>query len=141
MPLAEINNITLNLQRIYIVENRVNYLIYPKEDNSIVIWGRGRAVTLLKGINFFTGIDIFYWGDIDPTGFEILDSLRVYYPQVKSMLMDRTTLNEYSRFVTTIKGFNPISLPNLTQEELEVYSSLFKDGYQLRLEQENVRIV
>src|ERR1022692_4377837 len=36
-----------------------------------------------------------YWGDIDTYGFHILDRLRVLFPDVQSLLMDRDTLLEH----------------------------------------------
>ncbi|NOR71388.1 MAG: hypothetical protein GQ532_17115, partial [Methylomarinum sp.] len=37
-----------------------------------------------------------YWGDLDTHGFAILSRLRHYYPQVKSILMDEKTLEQFA---------------------------------------------
>lgn len=140
LPLTEANSINIKPKKIFIVENRVNYLIYPQNKESIIIWGMGRAVTLLRDLDFFDGAKLFYWGDIDPTGFEILNSLRFYYQSVESLYMDSVTLEEYSSFIVEIKGFKKMKLEYLSKDELILYHSLFKNDYQIRLEQENIRI-
>ncbi len=139
LPYREIKNLHSEPQNVYIVENRTNYLLFRSVSDSVVIWGQGKAVTRLQGIDFIKRSNIYYWGDIDPTGYEILSSLRQFYPQVESIYMDFETLNAYRDLVINITGFKMIELNFLTPQENEIYKSLFCDGYQLRLEQENVR--
>ena len=38
---------------------------------------------------------LYYWGDIDVQGFEILSQFRSYFPQTQSLLMDRATFDTY----------------------------------------------
>lgn len=140
IPINEIMNLQIKPKQIYIVENRTNYLIFPERENALVIWGRGRAVTLLKDIPQLKSAELFYWGDVDPTGFEILNSLREYYPHTISIHMSGDILNICSKFITRITGFKKCELNNLNKDEEELYSSLFFPDYQLRLEQENIRL-
>lgn len=140
LPWNEAQNLKAAPVNIFIVENRLNYLLFKSRTNSIVIWGRGRAVTKLKELDLLSKSNIYYWGDIDPSGFEILNSLRGYYPESKSLYMDNTTLQNYSEFIVQIRGFKEMELLNLTKAESNLYKSLFCDGYQIRLEQENIRI-
>ena len=139
LPWDQVNNLKIKPTNIFIVENRVNYLLYKNRVNSIVIWGRGRAVTKLKELDLLSNSKIYYWGDIDPSGFEILNSLRLYYPNVVSLYMDNSTLKNYRDFIVQIKGFKEMELKNLTTDELKIYKSLFCGDYQIRLEQENIR--
>lgn len=140
LPLDEVYKLKIYPTNVFIVENRVNYLLFKNREDSVVIWGRGWAVTKLKGLDLLKRSTIRYWGDIDPSGFEILNSLRNYYPESKSLYMDRVTLKSYSEFIVQIKGFKEMKLINLTTPELELYKSLFYGEYQVRLEQENIRI-
>ncbi|MBR2262038.1 MAG: DUF2399 domain-containing protein [Paludibacteraceae bacterium] len=78
---------------------------------------------------------IYYWGDIDAQGFEILSQVRTYFPATQSFMMDKET---FERFNENDKGTksNVATELNLSKEELELYDYL-KDN-DLRLEQEKI---
>ena len=74
------------------VENEITYLAFPLPGGAIVIFGGGYAVDALEPLDWLTGLDLIYWGDIDTHGFAILNRLRHRFGHARSMLMDRATL-------------------------------------------------
>jgi len=139
IPLNELSNLTIDFEETIIIENRVNYLTCPTAENRLIIWGSGKAVTLLKGWQILKEKKIRYWGDIDAEGFAILNSLRKIFPQTKSVLMDSKTFQKNNQWIQTISTGSPLELQYLTEKEASLYKSLFSsDGKTLRLEQENI---
>ena len=89
---------------------------------------------------WLTDVPIDYWGDLDTHGFAILNRLRAFLPQTRSLLMDADTLLSHrDRWVVEQRPTHT-SLSRLTQEEVEVYRGLVEDrwGARLRLEQERI---
>ncbi|HEY3685989.1 MAG TPA: Wadjet anti-phage system protein JetD domain-containing protein [Streptosporangiaceae bacterium] len=82
-----------------------------------------------------------YWGDIDTHGFAILNRLRQRFPSAGSLLMDRRTLFAHQEHWTVEKDPALETLPDLTEEEQQLYRGLLDDTYgrSVRLEQERVR--
>ena len=82
--------------------------------------------------------EIYYWGDIDVNGFDILSKLREYFPNTKSFLMDTITYQDYSHLAIstdiTVKSM-PI---NLTEDEADLFNFLAKKQTGNRLEQERI---
>ena len=103
--------------------------------NSFAIWGGGFAVTLLGGIDWLAAKQLYYWGDIDVHGFQILSKIRTCYPKIQSLLMDKATFRQYH---TGDRGgdFNALELHNLTEQEDELYKTLLVENW--RVEQEKV---
>ena len=78
---------------------------------------------------------IYYWGDLDAHGFQILSEIRTHFNQVESFLMDRAT---FDRFFEDDKGAetNVEKELCLTKEENEMFKYLKENNY--RLEQEKI---
>lgn len=125
----------LPLQKVFVVENKVNFLTFPHVTDSIVIWGHGYGVTDLKDSKMLQSAEIFYWGDLDAQGFEILSQFRGYYPQAQSLLMDRET---FDSFYEGDKGTpsNIFVELRLGPEETVLYEYIKSNN--LRLEQEKI---
>jgi hypothetical protein len=91
--------------------------------------------------------NLFYWGDIDPAGFEILNGFREAGLPVTSILMDTATYEEFERFGTgmDVRG-NEIpagkrrTLPHLTEAERLIYNNLTNTAWKRfrRIEQERI---
>ena len=93
------------------------------------------GVETICDVEWLKDKDIFYWGDLDAQGFQILSLLRSHFGQVKSFLMDRPTFDE---FFEGDKG-TPTNVEKdlcLTPEENEMFQYL--KIHNLRLEQEKV---
>lgn len=129
-------------ETIFITENKINGLSFPAYDDAIVIFGLGYGIQQLKAIPWFNNKTILYWGDIDTHGFAMLNQLRGYYPQTKSLLMDEYTLRRYQPQWTSEPSPVDIPLDHLTVQEQQLYQSLIHDrfGQAVRLEQEFVRL-
>jgi hypothetical protein len=128
----------LPIKRVLVVENKTTLyttLTLPKMDSTIAIFGSGYSVYNLKNANWFSNAKLFYWGDIDVQGFEILSQFRSYFPHAQSLLMDRITFEE---FFEQDKGTltNISAKLNLTEEEEQLYNILRKNNW--RLEQEKI---
>jgi hypothetical protein len=123
-----------------IVENEISYLSVDVPDDGIVFWGRGFDVDSVGRLPWLAEADVLYWGDIDTHGFAILDRLRAWLPQARSVLMDRETLLAHrDRWVTEDRPARS-ALTRLTAEEQELYAELVEGGLgdRVRLEQERV---
>jgi hypothetical protein len=128
-------------RRVFITENETNYLVFPKSENSLVIFGSGYGFEALAAAHWLEDCTIHYWGDIDTHGFAILDQLRASYPHVQSLLMDRETLLSHRQYWITEPDPEKRDMSRLSAEESQLYNDLRYDrfGPSVRLEQEMVR--
>ena len=135
IPISEFQYLSLPIQTVYVVENKINMLTFPVKKGSIVIWGHGFGVDIMKNVEWLKSKKIYYWGDLDAQGFQILSEFRTQYKQVQSFCMDRYTFDKYFE---GDKG----SVTNvekdlcLTQEEYDMFKYLKENN--LRLEQEKI---
>lgn len=136
VPIEQFMLAELNYLRVFIIENKMNFLSFPEVPHSLAIWGKGFAIETLKNIQWLKDKQIYYWSDLDVQGFQMLSQLRSYFPQTKSFLMDMKVLVAYEMFIVTGTLTKVESLVNLTNEELEVYDYLSSNN--LRLEQERI---
>ncbi|MCU0387841.1 MAG: DUF2220 domain-containing protein, partial [Chitinophagaceae bacterium] len=104
--------------------------------DAMAIFGSGRAAALLAFIPWLKASQIFYWGDIDAEGFEILDNLLSVFPGASSFCMDFETLDTYRKETTTGSNAAVKNLPHLNDKERLAYQ--FVVQHNLRLEQEQV---
>jgi hypothetical protein len=93
IPISAFQNIALPIHTVYIVENKINMLTFPDYRNGIVIFGKGFGVDLMKNVEWLKTKKIYYWGDLDAHGFQILSEIRTHFKQVESFLMDRQTFD------------------------------------------------
>jgi hypothetical protein len=128
------------ISTVYVVENEITYLAFPGADKSIVIFGAGYAVSVLKSLAWLGDCELVYWGDIDTHGFAILSRLRQVFPHVRSMLMDRGTLLAHDGQWVTEPSPVSAGLEFLTADETGLYRDLVEGalGPAVRLEQERV---
>jgi hypothetical protein len=80
------------VSRVFITENEVNFLAFPRVADAMVIFGAGYGFDALASARWLHERSIHYWGDIDTHGFAILDQLRGHFADVESFLMDHATL-------------------------------------------------
>ncbi|MGD9513071.1 Wadjet anti-phage system protein JetD domain-containing protein [Mycolicibacterium sp.] len=123
-----------------IVENEISYLSVDVPDDGIVLWGRGFDVDDVGRLPWLGGAEVVYWGDIDTHGFAILDRLRAWLPETRSVLMDRETLlAHHDRWVSEDRPARS-ALTRLTVDEFGLYTDLVEAalGDRVRLEQERI---
>jgi len=135
------SEVVSHLRRIFITENEINFLAFPPQKNSLIIFGAGYGFDALAQVDWLPKVEIRYWGDIDTHGFAILDQLRSKLPHVKSFLMDEMTLLAHQEFWGQEDTQKPRELHRLMAHEQKLYRALLANEYQtnLRLEQERVR--
>ena len=135
LPISQFKSIGISVHTVYIVENKMNMLTFPLKSDSIVLWGHGFGVDILKNVEWLRSKRIFYWGDLDAHGFLILSELRKHFPQVESFLMDRET---FDAFFENDKGVetNVVGDLYLTSKERELFEYL--KAFNFRLEQEKI---
>lgn len=136
--LAVSNFIQLQLghPQCFITENMMPFLTLPPLENSVAIFGSGRAVGLLKSADWLEDCPIFYWGDMDVDGFKMLSQVRSHFPQTQSLMMDAKTYESFKPFAVYSETKNAKELACLTPQEHDLYRQL-ADNHQ-RLEQERI---
>ncbi len=132
-------NLEINCEKVFIAENLMNVLTFPKVKNSIIIWGKGNRVNILKSAKWLTDKKIYYWGDIDTWGLHILSSLRKHYNSVKSLLMTKIIFEKHKKYAVQEDKSNIQTPKNLTFEEDELFRFLLSlPKEENRLEQEHI---
>jgi hypothetical protein len=126
----------INCRRVFIIENKMNFLTFPKTPLSIAIWGKGFAIESLKVVEWLHNKEIYYWSDLDVQGFQMLSQMRSYFKQTKSLLMDMTVIEKNFDFIVNGTPTNQKLPSQLSTQELEVYNFLKENN--LRLEQERI---
>jgi len=138
IPVSQFEKLELPIRKVLVVENKTTLyttLTLPKMDDTIAIFGSGFSVFNLKNVRWFDNLKLLYWGDIDVQGFEILSQFRSYFPQTKSILMDKKS---FDKFFEDDNG-TPTNIStrlNLTDEEQQLYDILKTNNW--RLEQEKI---
>ncbi len=138
IPISQFEKLKLPINNVIVVENKTTLyttLTLPKMKNSIAIFGSGYSVFNLKDTKWLKNLELIYWGDIDAQGFEILSQFRGYFPNTKSILMDKVT---FDKFFENDHGTptNRSTQLNLTEEEQILYELLKTNNW--RLEQEKI---
>ena len=140
LKVKDFEYITINCERVYIIENEINYLTFPYIKKWIVIWWKWFNIFLLKNTKWLENKKIFYFWDLDSHWFKILSICRKYFPQTKSIFMNKQTYEKFSEFNIKWKILWKEESKNLknylTNEEFELFSYFNKNN--LRLEQENI---
>lgn len=138
IPASQFEKLDLPIKKVLVVENKTTLyttLTLPKMNDTIAIFGSGFSVFNLKNVRWFDNLKLLYWGDIDVQGFEILSQFRTYFPQTRSVLMDKQT---FDKFFENENG-TPTNIStklNLTDEEQVHYDILKTNNW--RLEQEKI---
>jgi hypothetical protein len=132
-----------------ISENKDTAQLFGELDGAISIHGSGfAAVSQLPDVPWLSKIPaLFYWGDLDAEGFEILDGLRASGLRVSSLLMDEDAYEVFERYGTDSEAdgrrlaARPLKLlAHLTPDEHRVYARLVDPAWSgtRRIEQERI---
>lgn len=144
IPQSEFDSLNPECKTVLILENKTNFsntcnfLALPGLEKTVAVFGKGFQLTLLKDAVWLRDRQIIYWGDIDLHGFQILSQLRSYFPQTRSLMMDRETFEHFQNYCVTGPGSLVAKLPNLTHEENELFNHLLTLPQRNRLEQEKI---
>ncbi|MDR1169299.1 MAG: DUF2220 family protein [Prevotellaceae bacterium] len=142
IPISQFERLSLPVRNVFIVENQTNLLTValtlPELEEAIVLFGSGYKVENLKNTKWLKKVNLFYWGDLDIQGFEILSRFRGYFPNTQSILMNKTTFDRYFENAIVEGKSNKVVTLNLTSEEQELYELLEANNW--RLEQEKIAL-
>lgn len=132
-----------------ICENKDTALLFPELDGAVAVFGNGSAVSsLVPQLPWIGAVpEVFYWGDVDARGLELLDELRRAGVPAASLLMDRATYDRFRALGThtdaggvVLRSREPRPTPLLDCAERELYEGLTSadwDGPR-RVEQERI---
>ncbi|MFT3980637.1 MAG: DUF2220 family protein [Ferruginibacter sp.] len=135
LTLEDSGQLSWQPEKVFIVENKACFLSFPKIKNAVAIFGEGFKSRLSKHISWLNNTELYCWFDLDAAGFEMLNSVRHYYPQAKSFLMNEKTYKTFERF-SVASPYRKLPLGLLTDDELQLYS--FLQSNNKRLEQERI---
>jgi hypothetical protein len=130
------------VEKVWVLENKINlvnadlYLTLPEMENAMALFGAGRAAALLARLPWLKNTRIFYWGDIDAEGFEILHHLLQYFPGAVPFCMDLATWQAFEPEVVPGSGAGWKDLPLLPPAQASLYRHVCTGN--LRLEQERI---
>jgi hypothetical protein len=142
LRIEDYKKLHLNCKKVFIVENEINYLTFPKVSDSIIIWWKWFNISSLKNTLWLQDKEIFYSWDLDSHWFKILYQCRKYFFQTKSIFMDLNTYNKFKDFQVEWKVLWNEEVKNmkniLTEEEYKLIN--YFNENKLRLEQENINL-
>jgi len=135
-------------QVVIISENKDTAIHFPPIPSGIAVEGDGFGGKTAANFAWLTGAPrLYYWGDIDAHGYEILNGYRADGLPVTSILMDQGTYDAYERFGTDTDKNNaplrpgtPKPLDELHPHERAVYHRILDPGHtgHRRIEQERI---
>lgn len=140
IPVEQMKTFKPAVKRVFITENEINGLCFPEARDSLVIFGLGYGVDILKTVDWLCDKEICYWGDIDTHGFVMLDQVRSFLPQTKSIMMSEDILLQFRNLWSVEEKPFPGCLSRLNNDEHRLLRSLQDDsfGKGVRLEQERI---
>ncbi|KDE67982.1 hypothetical protein FUSO6_09720 [Fusobacterium necrophorum DAB] len=140
IPFTEFKQWNPKIENIFFTENEVNFLAFPNYKNSIVIFGRGYGITLLREVEWLSRKKLYYWGDLDTHGFNILSTARAFFPHLKSFAMTEEILLGYKELWVEEERQWSFDIKYLTKEESDLAIKLQNNffGKKIRLEQERI---
>ncbi|WP_159468848.1 Wadjet anti-phage system protein JetD domain-containing protein [Dyadobacter sp. 3J3] len=139
IPFSDFEKFELPAINVMITENKMNFLTLPPVKSTMAIWsGGGFNISSLKNVTWFQHKNIYYWGDIDEHGFQILQQLRSYYSHTKSVMMDRETFGLFYAYAVDGVRVKSENLNLLTEEENIFFQFLKSLDSKNRLEQEKI---
>ncbi len=141
-PFDQLAALDLPARRVFIIENKQTGLAFDDLPGAVVLMARGYAVNRLHELPWLRAAEaVHYWGDLDTHGLAILGRLRGHLPQVRSLLMDESTLLAHrDLWVTEPQPHRADAIEHLDAAEQALYHDLHSDrrGVRVRLEQERI---
>lgn len=136
------------LQVVIISENKDTAIHFPELPGGVSVEGVGTGGGTAAAVDWITTAPrVFYWGDMDADGLEILNGFRAAGVPAESILMDPATYDAWERFGTDVdKNGKPLGprparpVPYLTDVERTLYEQLISPSWtrHRRVEQERI---
>lgn len=126
-------------QYVFIFENKANGSIVEKNLERkypcIIVCGVGKAISVLKDVPWLCGCNVYYAGDFDRRGYEMLSDVRKFLPETESLLMDYDTLRSVSQLNKKHREKrSALGIPLLTPSERKALTCVVESDW--RIEQE-----
>lgn len=106
-----------DVRRILAVENLRTYLTLPTLADTLAIFGSGFAVNHLQSIPNILPLPTFYWGDMDPYGYAILDDVRDAQPNTVSLFMSWQDWLDFAHLASPMPPVDSNRYKHLTEDE------------------------
>jgi hypothetical protein len=135
-PLDRFCNLPFGDSTVLIVENEMTFLTLPLLPRTVAVFGAGDAAAMLANVAWLNLCRVFYWGDLDSHGFEILSNLRRSFPHVVSLMMDENTFGSHLAFVVKAAATRTKEKLMLTDAEQVFHDRLTEE--KCLLEQERI---
>jgi hypothetical protein len=133
---------------VIISENKDTAIHFPELAGGVSVEGVGRGGGTAAAFDWITHApNVFYWGDMDADGLEILDGFRAAGVPATSILMDQGTYEAWEQFGTSLdRHGKPLGsrdarpVPYLTEAERSLYHQLISPAWtrHRRIEQERI---
>ncbi|WP_051191978.1 Wadjet anti-phage system protein JetD domain-containing protein [Microbacterium luticocti] len=137
-PIEEIAALPLAPAAVLVVENKESALPIRDREGLVVIHSLGNFLDTLVALPWIPA-DVLYWGDLDRAGFTLLSRARTRVPTLRSVMMDRATLQLHGH-LANIDPTMRVDPPDatLTPEEQRTLETLQAGAAPRRLEQERI---
>ncbi|QGU07193.1 hypothetical protein COCCU_06255 [Corynebacterium occultum] len=126
---------------VIIMENHHSFLALPPIKGTWVLFGGGyRADTLVTELGWLADKNVYYWGDLDSHGFNMVSKTRAVLPAMRTVLMDLDTAIRHEELAVEESTALPYDPANLAPGEKQTLSYLRERsrGRCLRIEQERI---
>ena len=131
-----ISDFVFEVSKTIIIENEESFFPMAEGiDDALVIFGGGWKASALKQFSHLFPGKLFYWGDIDSEGFEILNGVSSHFPALVPVAMDNKTIMQFSSLSQKVKKRVPAGNIKLLKDE---YDQVCELG--IRIEQEQLDI-
>lgn len=130
----------INCKKVFIVENKMNFLTFPRHYDAIVIWGEAnKKLNVICNASWIKDKQVLYQGDIDTWGLKILANYRKHFSNMQSILMSQEIFEKYYKYAGTEKTpWNKCPV-ELTDTEKSLFHFLLEHKKEKnRLEQEYI---
>lgn len=139
LPVDTLRAVEWDCSECWIVENETNLYLLPERKQACAVFSRGKALELLRDVNIFHNIRLFYWGDLDEDGFAMLARMRSHYPHLRSFCMDEDTLRLHqNEILEQTRAYKLPQVQGLTDDEAAAFMLLRQRKG--RLEQERIQM-
>ncbi|WP_231610232.1 Wadjet anti-phage system protein JetD domain-containing protein, partial [Rhodococcus sp. CX] len=135
-PLAELAALPLHPAITLVLENKEGLHALPDLASTVALHGAGYSVHELADVPWLAASDVVYWGDLDTHGFAILDRFRRYLPNVRSLLMDPATVENWRHLGVPEPTPSSYAPEHLTESERTAFELVRDEN--LRIEQERL---
>lgn len=140
-PVEELSTRQVAADNVVIVENHHTFLALPPLNGTWALFGGGyRVDSLVSQLAWLADKNVYYWGDLDSHGFNMVSKTRAVLPAMRTVLMDLDTVIRHEELAVEESTALPYDATNLAPGERQALSYLRERsrGRCLRIEQERI---